>query len=283
MNRFVKKVLLRFIFLSSKVENIFGLSNFCSGENWISTLISYLIRISIVTLYPFSYLRLLSFSQVTDSKVTAYARNVTFAFNWFFLVIIFSNESFNASNNRRSVCQFKSLFRKLVSRNNLSQNFKILFRCTFKFVVILSGLLYVSVIKYKFRMKKNLAEWETHFVYCLLFPVIVLTLASNRIHVVNTIIWQELTRNSRDMKDTNNNSTKVELCAVNYKYLHEFFVSFNKLNAVNIVAIISYCIFNIIYYTGILKQATRLIEPLFATSLSALHLILRCTRWNFIL
>lgn len=247
MNRFVKRVLLRFISLSSKVENIFGLSNFYSGEKLISILISYLIRIAIVALYPIAYLRLLSFSQVTDSKVTAYARNITFAFNWLFLVIIFSHESLNASNNRRSFCQFQSLFRKLLSRNNLSQNFDILFRCTFKFVVILSGLLYVSVIKYKFRMKRNLAEWETHFIYCLLFPMIVLSLASNRVHVVNTIIWKLLIRNSRDMKDTKNNSTKADFCAVNYKYLHEFFISFNKLNAFNIVAIISYCIFNIIY------------------------------------
>lgn len=106
-------------------------------------------------------LRILNFSNVTQSNVTIYARNATFAFNWLLLAVIFAGQTFSRSDDRsRLTSTFHRLFHKLLNGQSAGHNLNFLLRCSWKFVLILSGLIYNTYGKYNWRMKRNISAWE---------------------------------------------------------------------------------------------------------------------------
>jgi hypothetical protein len=245
MNRFVQKLLLLFICLAPKIEKLFGLSPFRYRNKRIQvlTLSSYrVIIISFIILYPISCIRTLDFFRSSDSDVTKYARNLTFAFNWLLLVFIFGNEALNADYNGFS--EMERMLRDLIKRQNFNDNLTLLMRCTVKVTLIFSGLFYVKFTMNNFHINRNLMTWEKALVPLLYLPIIILSLASNRIYVANSIVKQCLLMNASNLKPS---EMQVKHCTVVYMRLHSFFVRFNKFNAINLLAVVCFCMLNIVY------------------------------------
>lgn len=251
MNGFGRKLLLLFIFVEAKAEKLFGLSHFSLGNkrfDKLSSLSSCAIRVSFVILYPISCLKVLSFFTTKDSDVTMYARNLTFAFNWLLLVFIYANETFVADSNQQGFGEIKRLMRKLTQLQTTRDNLILLLKCALKMTLMLSGLVYFSYRKYMLRAKRGLQMPEKAFIVVLFLPFVILSLASNRIYVANTVVRQFLEWNTNQSKSTAlADSRRMKLCAINYSRLHRFFADFNKLNAINLLVVITFCVLNIVY------------------------------------
>lgn len=217
----------------------------CKGKSF--KFFSFLIRFVISGIYPFLCIRILDFAGRTDSIVTFYARLLTFVFNWVLIVCIFINESFNSDHHRQSFIQMKTFFRKLIKLQTNKENFVLLVRCTLKLLVILEGLLHTGYNKYMFNVRRDMPIWEKRFsVIVILLPFVIMALASNRIFVANTTIKLLLIQLMVNSK-AKDQKLKIELLSVNYANLHSFFHQFNRLNAVNLIVVIGFCILNIIY------------------------------------
>lgn len=251
MDGLVRKLLLLFIFLEAKAGKLFGLSHFSSGNKRFDKLLSLsscVIRVSFVILYPISCINVLSFFTAKDSDVTMYARNLTFAFNWLLLVFIYANETFIAGSNQEGFDELKRLTRKLIQRQNIRDNLILLLQCSLKISTLLSGLIYFSYRKYITRAKSGLQMPEKAFIAVLFLPFVILSLASNRIYVANTVVKHSLAWNAQQMKSTAlPDSLKLKLCAINYRRVHSFFADFNKLNAINLLVVVTFCVLNIVY------------------------------------
>lgn len=237
MNRDTQVVLKLFINFTSKVEILFGISQFAYKSKW-AWLISLAIRVFILVLYPISCIRILNFDKGQESVVTKYARNVTFAFNWTLLLFIYANETLKPDEQIEKFTKFKSIISKVINFQTFRENVQLLMRCTFKITLTLSLLLYLSYEKYKFNIRRNLSEWENYLLFVLLLPFVVFSLTSNQIYCCNALILQLLKRH-------NNNHLKC--CAVSYKFAHDNFKDLNRLNALNLIFVIAFCILNIIY------------------------------------
>lgn len=258
MNRIVKRTLLLFIFLAPKLEKLFGLSQF-SYKNKRVKVLSHLIITSFIILYPFSWIRVLNFSQKNDSSTTMYARNLTFVFNWLLLVFIFANETFDSDYHQRGFGSIERLFRKLIELQSLKDNLILLMRCTLKMVVVFWGLLYVSYGKYSFLLKSNISQLDEALIPLLYLPFVVMTLASNRIYVANTVVKHLLAIDKKILKLSKlDDAVKIRLGAINYGMIHDFFVEFNKRNAINLLVIVSFCLLNIVYQVKKILSATLL-------------------------
>lgn len=251
MNRVVQKLLLLFIFIAQKLEKVFGLSQFGYKNKPIKvlTLSSRVSIISFIILYPVSCIKVLTFFQTIDSSVTVYARNITFVFNWLLLVFIFANETFKADHHQRGFGEMKLFFCKLIEIQSFNDNFILLVRCTVKMVVVFVALFQVSHGKYTRRLKTNLTAWEMVLSYILYLPFIIMALASNRIYVANNVVKRFLIMNSCMLRAaaTTDDALGIKLCAINYSRYHNFFVAFNKRNAINLLVILSFCLLNIVY------------------------------------
>lgn len=215
MSRATQVVLKIIIHFTSKVEFLFGLSQFTYNSK-CAWLISLAIRIFILGLYPFSCFRILNFDKGQDSVVTKYARNVTLAFNWMLLLFIYANQTLNPDAQNEKSTKFKSVISKLIHFQTFRENVQLLVRCTFKMTLTLSLLLYLSYQKYKFNIKSNLSEWENYLLFVLLLPFVVFSLTSNQIYCCNAVIFQLLKRN---------NSNHIKNGAVSYRSAHDYFNS----------------------------------------------------------
>lgn len=247
MNRMLQKLLLLYIFFSSKIEIIFGLSKFNSNR-WqrVLTLFSFVIRALFLILYPLVCLRVLNFSKTFDKSVTKYARNLTFIFNWLLLVCIYANETINANFHRKSF-NMKRMFIKLIEVQSTYRNLLLLFRCTIKFLLIFVMLFYNSLTKYLTNTSARVPPWEKMFsMFILMLPFFVFSLATNRIYVANTVVKLFLERNDLESL-TSEQEMKTEIRSINYKHVHELFNNFNRSNAINLIGIICFCILNIVY------------------------------------
>ena len=253
MHRMVKKLLLLFIFIAPKLEKLFGLSEFRYKNKRIKvfTLYSRVIVILFIILYPFSCIRTLKFFQTSDSDVTIYARNITFGSNWLLLVFIYANETFN-EEYYQGFESIKPLFRKLIKLQNFKQNLVLLLCCTVKVSVVFVIILKVNFAKYYHNRKPKMTEWERVSMILLFLPFVILSLASNRIYVANTIVKQYLMMYVKDLKSpTTHKALKIQLFAIKYQNLQEFFTRFNKSNAINFLVILSFYLLNIVYEVNI--------------------------------
>lgn len=125
-------------------------------------------------------------------------------------------------------------FCKLIKLQYINENLILLLRCTFKVTVVLVALFRINFIKYSFNRKPNLVTSERDLMVLLFLPLVIMSLASNRIYVANTITKHFLMMYAKELNcAAPNNSLKIKLCAVNYRCLHVFFSRFNKLNAIS--------------------------------------------------
>lgn len=250
MESLTRKILEIYIFLLSKVEKCVGLSNFCykNKQYKVLLLLSCAIRISFIIVYPIVCKDLLTVFLRKETGVTYFARNITFGFNWLLLVIIFANETFIKSNKQASFDDFKALFDYLIKSQNLTDNIKLLMRCTLKCVVVFLGLFHTSYKKYTLKMTQNLTMLETTLMSFLFLPFVVFVLATNRIYVTNTVIKQCLITNVKRVNFLEKDFTvKIQALTVNYNSFHRFFLNFNKSNEINLLAVLTFCILNIVY------------------------------------
>lgn len=250
MHFIIEKSFLILFFCLQNFEKVFGLSQFTFRNKSFKLLfvLSFLIKVLLVILYPFTYIKLLNFEEVTDSVVTTYARNLTFVMNCLLIGIIYFNEVFNMKGHLRVSCQLENMFKDLISQQNFKQNLVLLFRCSVKLTVILYALMYASAGKFKWRLKRNLEAWERNFVVVLMLPFVILTFTLNRIYVANTVTKQLLVIEANKLVEKQGNKAlKIAQCSVSYKNLHNFFEEFNKLNAQNLITIITFCVLNIVY------------------------------------
>lgn len=244
MNRYDQKLLLLFHFLSVKMEKVFGLSSFRYKNKRIRalTLSTRVIIISFIILYPISCTKTLDYSSANDSDVTIRARNLTFVFKWLLLVFIYGNELRNVNN--RGFGDMERMLRELMKRQNFNDNLMLLMRCTVKVAFIFSGLFVLNYKVMNMHSNKNLVAWEKALALLLHLPLITLALVSNRIYVANVIIKQSLLMNASGLKST---ELQMKLFAISHARLNRFFTEFNKLNAINLLTALSFCMVNIIY------------------------------------
>lgn len=241
LNVLVQKFLFAFIFIAPKLENIFGLSQFQCR------LITPFIQVSFIVLYPVSCKKVLRFLDEIESSVTANARNLTFVFNCLVVISIYLNETFNFDSRHQSYKEIETWFSRLVKRQSLKQNFVLLCRCSLK-GLLLASMLQANYAKVIFGLRNSLEPWERCLMFFILQPFIALCLASNRIYVANTIVKHFLILNSKELElNTSDYRQKLKLSAISYRRLHEFFIAFHKVNVINLIAILSFYIVNIIY------------------------------------
>lgn len=249
MHRMVKKLLLLFIFIAPKLEKVFGMSEFRYKNKQIKvfTLYSRVIIISFIILYPFSCVTTLSFFQSSALDVTMYARIMTFVFNWLVLVFIYANEAIKV-DYYRGLESITRRFCKLIMLQSGKDNLILLSRCTLKVTVVFAALCRANFWKYLRNARPGLSIWEQALMMLLLIPFVIMALASNRIYVVNTVAKHYLSMYAEALKSSSSsNALKIKLCAMNYQCVNIFFDRFNKLNAINLLVILGFCILNIVY------------------------------------
>lgn len=249
MNCLVKKALLLFILIVPKMEKVFGLSQFRfqNKRRKVFSLSYRIITTSFNIAYPVACIKFLDFFHKNDLKTTFYARNLTFTFNWLLLVFILGNEI--SSTDSCSFAEIEKMFRKLIKLQSLNNNLSLLMRCTLKFSVVFIGLIRINYVKYSRHFVKNLSDWEkAPAMFLILIPFIILTLTSNRIYVANTLVKYFLMKNASALKSTTRRTAmQMKYCAINYTSLHSFFAAFNKSNSINLLAVLSFCMLNIVY------------------------------------
>lgn len=281
MNRFIRIILKLFYFLFFKIEILFGLSHVqfkvCRK---VSISATRFLRVAFVILYPFSCLRIIKFEKFNDSSVTLYVRATTYVVNWFLLIFIFLHETLNADALCQVKAQQKFFFGRLVALQSFSENFFYLSRCTLKFSIVLIGLIYCSNRKYSYNGNKNSSIWEDGFKFFLMLPFIIMAIASSRIYVANMTVCQFLTRNATELSEptTLRIEKKIKSHSMTFKQLHDFFEEFNSQNALNLLTVISFCIFNITFHVNFLRHQfyrsnwhllpIRLISSTFSSQLS---------------
>jgi hypothetical protein len=243
MNRYDQKLLLLFIFLSAKMEKVFGLSSFRYKNKRIRalTLSTRVIIISFIILYPISCTRTLDFSHSNDSAVTIRARNLTFVFKWLLLCFIHGNGAFIQNYEFNDI---ERTMRGLIKRQNFNDNLMLLLRCTLKVAVIFSGLFFLNYRVMNMHSKKSLMVWEKVLALVLHLPLITFALASNRIYVANSIVKQLLLMNASGSKS---NELQMKHFAIVHSRLHRFFTEFNKCNSINLLSVVCFCMLNIVY------------------------------------
>lgn len=248
MNRVVSKLLLLlFIDVVPKIEELFGLSELSFRNKRIKVLIlsSHATIISFIVVYPISCLKLLNFFQRSESGVTSYARNLTFVFNWLLLLFILGKRTPNVNNCERDV---QSMFRKLVEHQSLNDNLILLIRCTLKNAVIFAMLFRLTYGKYSRHVNSNLGVYERHLWMFLFLPNVIMTLASNRIYVDNTVVKHFLMKIVSDLKSSAPNRViNINYCAINYSRVHRAFTRSGKNNGFNLLVILSFCLLHIVY------------------------------------
>lgn len=247
VNNLVKKVLRCFIFISPKVEKLFGLSDDFAYRNKylkLSNFLSCAMKVFYTVVYPVSCYKILGDFLTQNSGVTVLARSITFAFNWLLLVLIFANEMF--INNERASGGIKRLFSRLIELQSLNDNLILVTRFMLKAAVVFIGVFRPSYQKYTLKMKTNLTAVETVMLSFVFLPFMILILASNRIYVGNTIIKRCLIKNADKVKSMDA-TTRMTLSAINYRRLHKIFIKFNKSNQMNLLVILGFCTLNIVY------------------------------------
>lgn len=250
MNRLVKKLLLSFISVQQMLEKVFGLSEFSFGNkrNKVLVLLSLMLKVTFIVVYPVSYVKVLTFSQRVDSGVTMFARNMTFGFNWLFLIFIFTSETLTNKNRRKSFQDLEKLFQMLINHQSSKENFHLLVRCMLKSSVIFAGLFYMSYRKYTIRTNQNLSKSEHALEPFVYLPFVVLSLASGRIYIANIVVKHCLMTSSKAMNSQQfETSVSIKLFAYNYQRLQSFFIKFNNSNQLNLLLILLFCILNIVY------------------------------------
>lgn len=239
-----QKLLLFFIFLSAKMEKVFGLSPFRFRNKRIKalTLSTRVIIISFIILYPISCMKTLDFSSANDSDVTIRARNLTFVFKWLLLCFIYGNEALN--ENYDGFNDIELMLRELIKRQNFNDNLMLLLRCTAKVTVIFSGLFFLNQRVMNLHSRKDLMAWEKALTLLLHLPLITFALASNRIYIANSIVKQLLLMNAHGLKL---NQLHMKQTAIIHSRLHSFFTEFNKFNSINLLSVVCFCMLNIVY------------------------------------
>lgn len=250
MNTLAAKILFLVIKFALDIEKIFGLSYLTrnSQRTLKFTILSWFIRLLCLISYPLCYNRLLNFSYYNDSITTQYARKLTFVFDFLLIACIYANETFNANKHQGWFEQLKVLLSKLIEQQTFKENFTLFIHCTLKLATTLSILLTISFRMLNANIKRYVPFHERCLIVFLLLPFIVMSLASNRIYVANTIVKRFLLRKAKELRSmTTDGAVKIKLCAINYRYMHMFFDDFNGSNGINLLIIISFCILNIVY------------------------------------
>lgn len=105
-----------------------------------------------------------NFDSSTDSKVTFYARNLTFP--GLLLVAVYGNELLNSESLHRSSLQLGDFIHKIVKQQSFKENIAFLLSCTSKLIATFNCLVYISSRQYNFRKSRNLVAWENQFTSC---------------------------------------------------------------------------------------------------------------------
>lgn len=99
MDSLVQRFLQLFMEISTRLEQVFGLSSFSFRSRNIKV-VSVLIQIVWLVVYLYTYEELLDFAAINYSNVTLYARNILFGFSWLLLFFIFVNETINGFGSK---------------------------------------------------------------------------------------------------------------------------------------------------------------------------------------
>lgn len=254
MNVLLLKILQFFVFVTIKVEILFGLSptTFRSSNNWVSAFFSGLVKLAAVSTYPVACAKILVFVIDANSKTTIFARNLLLACNWVLILIIYANETTSFHQKYSKVLK---LFRNLIKTQSLKQNFTFMLRWISKGLIIGTTLLFINFMKFSKRLKPEFSSgWPKCCIILVLLPFMVFTLVLNRVYMTNLVIKNSLSRIVEDLQSVNKKSArKIEICAIKYRILHEYFVAFNETNSVTFLTIICFSIVNIVYEVFLLK------------------------------
>lgn len=224
-----------FIWFYPKLEVIFGLSSIGKQFGIVSKLISFTLKAYFVVFYPIACSRYLSFFTRSDSRATTYARNLTFVFNWVLLATIYMNElSF------QGLAVLMGMFKFLINSQSPMKNLNLLLKCTLKALILGIFLIKLNYSKYTLRKNKNLRLEDEYLMFFLLLPFFVMIFAANRINIGNTVVKHFLLA-------FEDNQLDQKTFGAEYGQLHDFFISFNKSNSMNFLAILCFCILNIVY------------------------------------
>lgn len=121
-----------FLLLAPQLEKVIGLLQF--GDGFLLKALNLAYKIFLITIYPYSLVRVLVFLELKDSAVTEYARNISFLVTWLMLVLIYWNETIVNRNNLHS--QLLNLTNELMELQTKKQNFCMLLRFTAKAAVL---------------------------------------------------------------------------------------------------------------------------------------------------
>ena len=247
MDRVVKKILQLYILTAQKLEQFVGLSQFHNRNKCYKVLTFFLwfiIKTFFVVIYPISCFRVLSFFSAKDSETRVYSRNITFAFNWLLLVFLYI-VSFD--NFHRGFSEIKRWFNQLIKIQSLKQNLNFLVWCLSK-IIVSAYMIKMNYSKYVRRSQKNLEVWEHYLMFFLLIPYIAFALTSNRIFVANTVVNGFLKEIENNIKsNVFNDFQRIKLCTLKYGRLFDFYKNFNETNSFHLLAVLSFCMLNIVY------------------------------------
>lgn len=194
-NFIADKILKCLIYIIFKLEICFGLSD--SHNCKLCWIFSTAIKTVFVFMYPCSCFRILKFftasnvlKGMADSNVTIYARNITFVLNWIFLIAVYFCEA--SKSDLGSSSQVFNQFSYLWRHQNWKENFILVAKCSVKILILDFTLLRLNYGKFIFWTKPRLSKLESSLMFFILLPYCVLSFATNRIYVANSIINQQL-------------------------------------------------------------------------------------------
>lgn len=226
------------------LETCFGLSS--SRPKGLMFYPLFVMKITILILFPYVSFELIQYSRKSNlqngvpvSDITIRARALTFSLSWLFMLFVYISEYQNLQP-----LKIYNFLLDLIRMQNLRENISTLIQYFSKFLVVDVVLVKFNYDKFVHWKKDELTLLESISV----LPYIVMAFASNRIFIANTIVNQHLkilTRNQQPLDLSN--ELETEKLMILRSHLHKFFVEFNKSNAVNLIACIGFCIFNVVY------------------------------------
>lgn len=226
----VRRLIRIFIQFVIGIEQVFGI---CRGNFRFSMLYSHIVCAILIIMLPVSN-QSLYFTPGAHSIVVDVARNLTFTSSWILIIAILVNSQFNS--RYKSLKEILSHMEYLICNQNLTENINFLIHITFRLIFILPRVLVLQASIFLQYSKKSESS-KSHVIF-LLTPYILLMLISNRISVINCILQRHLKLIIKNATFYSLKTLKID--AIKLRELHETFSHHNKLNAINLLAVMSY-------------------------------------------
>lgn len=244
MNRVLRRFLRAFIQIEIKLETLFGL---CHDVNSCrSALYARAVSATFVIAYPITCNYMVNFSK--DSAVTVNARNLNFSICWLLVAAIALNSLSHSDYN--GLNEIAAPLRDVIDRQTLTENMKFFICIAFRMLFILPRLCYSYYRKYSVNSRRD--AWQG-FTLILLLPYVLMMLATNRIHIVNSVVKRQL----KAVSSSGKSSASIDLImnlnirAIKLARLHDIFTRHNNANAVNLLVTIILYMMQIIYEVNV--------------------------------